>query len=186
MIGEHKPPPPPVLPTGASLQRQEAGSPGPAPRRGKGDSPPPSGPRYYRFYHRTTGIIHPSQFSVDGPEPDECAARSAPPDHLPIVGRFDHLAQRIDLETGQVVDYQPPAPSADEHEWNATTKRWQLTAAAIERRGRREAALAQITALEGRTLRAMRELLCSPGDMAAQARLHSLEDQIRALRQELA
>lgn len=39
------------------------------------------------------------------------------------VGVFDHLSQKIDLETGEVVDYIPPQPS-ENHQWNAEKKRW--------------------------------------------------------------
>lgn len=46
-----------------------------------------------------------------------------------------------------VVDYQPPAPS-DAHEWNADTKRWQLTDAAKAAQHARAAALAEVGRLE--------------------------------------
>ena len=39
----------------------------------------------------------------------------------------DHLSQRLDLETGLIVDYQPPAPEGDEFtqfDWDAELKRW--------------------------------------------------------------
>ena len=44
-----------------------------------------------------------------------------------IDGLHDHLSRRVDLTTGQVVDYQPPAPPDTEHEtfaWDASIKRW--------------------------------------------------------------
>jgi hypothetical protein len=40
-----------------------------------------------------------------------------------VMGEFDALSQRVDLATGEVVAYQPPAPS-EHHAWNAGTKRW--------------------------------------------------------------
>jgi hypothetical protein len=40
-----------------------------------------------------------------------------------IMGAFDTLSQRVDTETGLVVDYQPPSPSLN-HEWDTVTKRW--------------------------------------------------------------
>lgn len=40
-----------------------------------------------------------------------------------IEGRYDHLSQRVDVNTGKVVDYQPPQPSPN-HKWDAITKRW--------------------------------------------------------------
>ncbi len=83
-----------------------------------------------------------------------------------------------------VVDYQPPAPSAD-HEWNAETKRWEISAAVQERQQRRQGALQSIAALEARQLRPVRELLRNPSDIAARARLDSIEEQIAALREQL-
>lgn len=43
------------------------------------------------------------------------------------LGRYDHLSQKVDLETGEVVDYQPSAPESDgllEWTWDAQSKRW--------------------------------------------------------------
>lgn len=40
-----------------------------------------------------------------------------------IVGVYDHLSQKVDLATGQVVDYQPPQPSSD-HVWDISSRRW--------------------------------------------------------------
>ncbi len=98
----------------------------------------------------------------------------------------DLRARLASLQGGAaiVVDYQPPAPSAD-HEWDADIKRWQLSAAVQERQGRRQSALQSIAALEARQLRSMRELLRDPTDIAARARLDSIEEQIAALREQL-
>ena len=40
-----------------------------------------------------------------------------------LLGEYDALAHRVDLETGEVIDYQPEQPS-DNHRWNAEIKRW--------------------------------------------------------------
>ena len=43
----------------------------------------------------------------------------------------DHLSQRLDLATGLIVDYQPPAPTGDEFTqwtWDTTSRRWQASA----------------------------------------------------------
>lgn len=82
--------------------------------------------KYYSFYHRETGVIHPRRFGTDDTTQVVC---NAPADHLVIEGHHDHLSKRVDITLGALIDYQPPAPSA-EHEWNADTKRWALTAAA--------------------------------------------------------
>jgi hypothetical protein len=76
-----------------------------------------------------------------------------------------------------VVDYQPPQPSI-EHEWNADTKRWQLTAAVQQRESDRRSALARIAELEGKQARAVREAVLS-GD---QSRLRAIEGEIAGLR----
>lgn len=46
------------------------------------------------------------------------------------VANFDWCAMRVDLATGRVVDYQPPAPLDNEfetHSWDAQAKRWVAT-----------------------------------------------------------
>lgn len=40
-----------------------------------------------------------------------------------MLGTYDHLSQRIDLESSTVIDYQPPQPS-ENHQWDADAKRW--------------------------------------------------------------
>jgi hypothetical protein len=81
-----------------------------------------------------------------------------------------------------LVDYQPPAPSAD-HEWDGETKRWRLSAATTAKAQARAAALVAIAALETQGIRPMRELtLGLPG---AQERLASIDSQIAALRASL-
>lgn len=46
------------------------------------------------------------------------------PDSAFILGEYDPLSQKVDLETGLVVDYQPPSPG-EGFTWNADTKRWE-------------------------------------------------------------
>lgn len=61
-----------------------------------------------------------------------------------VMGEYDALSQRIDVITGQVVDYQPPQPSSD-HAWDAEGKRWRYIKTdadiAAEVRARRDKAL---------------------------------------------
>jgi hypothetical protein len=40
-----------------------------------------------------------------------------------VLGHYDGLCQRVDVQTGEVVDYQPPRPSPN-HDWDEQTKRW--------------------------------------------------------------
>jgi hypothetical protein len=64
--------------------------------------------------------------TLSGPE----AAAQAHAQALGLVaieGQYDHLSQRVDLATGQVIDYQPPAPADTAlatHRWDADTRRW--------------------------------------------------------------
>jgi hypothetical protein len=104
--------------------------------------------------------------------PEGCAA---------MEGQFDPLSQRVDLETGQVVDYVPPAPDGD-HEWDAQTKRWHKRADVRARELQRARALEQIAELEGRASRPMRELWINPANEAARRRLAEIEAQIAGLR----
>ena len=101
---------------------------------------------------------------------------ATPEGHATIEGRFDRFSQRIDISTGQVVDYQPPAPDAD-YEWNG--KRWQPSAAAIAREAARRADLQRIAELEGSQHAVMRALLL--GDESAKPKLQAIHDELAAL-----
>ena len=90
-------------------------------------------------YDKATGlftgvVIVGNAQAVDQNTPDGCGV---------VDGQRDHLRQRVDLATGQVVDWQPPAPPADEWQtwdWNADNRRWISipTRAAIAKRVRAE------------------------------------------------
>lgn len=127
--------------------------------------------KHYRYYDEATGLFHSA--TVKATDPKDALA-GIPAGHRIIEGEFDHLSQRVEISTGQIVDYQPPQPSQD-HEWNPETKRWQLCAAAE----RRQSALVQIAALEATQPRAIREALLGRGGLD---RLREIDDQIAALR----
>lgn len=72
-----------------------------------------------------------------------------PAGYAAIEGVADWQAQRVDLETGALVDWQPPAPSDDAMRtwgWDAQARRWQPTpttaAIAAEVRAERDQRLA--------------------------------------------
>jgi hypothetical protein len=130
--------------------------------------------RHASFYHKDTGIF--SGYHVHTDEPG--IALNTPPDHVAIEGAHDHLSKRVDLTTGEVIDYQPSAPSPD-HEWNADTKRWQLSAAALGKIAAKSAALARIAALEASQHAVLRKALL--GDPAALAQLAAIDGEIVAL-----
>lgn len=136
----------------------------------------------YGFYHRETGLLANVVFSTD--DENAMLANNTPADHIAIEGHHDSLSKRVDIATGQVIDYQPPAPSAD-HEWNAETKRWQLNAAVTAKAQARAAALAAIAILEGQSMRPMRELALGIGILGARSRLAAINSQIASLRKSL-
>ena len=54
-------------------------------------------------------------------------AAQTPAGMLAVEGRHDHLARRLNLQTGMVEAYQPPAPADDDLRtwaWDAEAERW--------------------------------------------------------------
>ena len=80
--------------------------------------------RQWCFYAAETGRLSAGTLSLPaGVNPND----NAPAGHLAIEGRFDWLSQRVDLATGQVVDFVPPAPADTPdatHAWDDATRRW--------------------------------------------------------------
>lgn len=113
---------------------------------------------------------------------DDLLDANTPSGHAALIGRYDNLSQRVDIASGEVIDYQPPAPSAD-HEWNADTKRWQLAAAAQSKIDNHNAAMTGIARLEAAQHRAVRELAL--GRPAAAERLMAIDAEIVSLRSQL-
>lgn len=128
------------------------------------------------FYHKETGLFSGKLLTVTD---DTSVELNTPTGHAAMDGAFDSLSQSVDIETGEVIDYQPPSPSVD-HEWNAATKRWQLTVAAQSKIDDHAASMVTITGSELRSLRALREFaLGLPG---AEDRLKAIEAEIVAAR----
>lgn len=115
----------------------------------------------WHFYDLATGIFTGRSF---GPTEDGCVNGSCFPGEGAKCDVAGWESQRVDVETDQVVDYQPPAPDAD-HEWihddaqGNRVRRWVLKPDAVERRNRRSMAIARIAELERKQERAMREHL---------------------------
>ena len=111
---------------------------------------------YVQFYDATTGLfsgvsIHTNLTSAKAIK--AFIAENTPPGHGSYVGYVDPLSQKMDLATGKLVDYRPPAPSS-KHEWNPTSRRWQRSVGL-----KRSAALARIAELEAGQHRTVRETL---------------------------
>jgi hypothetical protein len=73
----------------------------------------------YNPYSVETGLFTGVQIEC----PDSQVDANTPEGHSCLIGEFDYLSQRVNVGTGEVVDYQPPAPS-DDHAWDAGIKRW--------------------------------------------------------------
>ena len=92
--------------------------------------------------------------------PPGWAGAEVPAGLIAIEGRHDHRCRRVDLATGEVVPWQPPAPPDDVLQtwaWDATAERWVSapTLAAVARDVRAERARRMADA-DWVTLRAMR------------------------------
>jgi hypothetical protein len=81
----------------------------------------------YHLYDAATGLFVGQTFHTNDTDPVAAAAfakANTPEGHAVYEGHVtDHSVQKVDIATGALIDYQPPAPSAD-HEWNPAAKRW--------------------------------------------------------------
>ena len=136
--------------------------------------------RTVSFYDAATGQILGATFTG----PDHAIELNTPAGCLAIEGEHDHLSRRVDLETGEVVDWQPPAPDED-HEWNPERKRWLKRPEVVAAEQADQSARAQIAAAELAQLRPLRELLLNPNDAQARTRLQQLEETIAAARPQI-
>jgi hypothetical protein len=141
---------------------------------------PPPIMRVMSFYHKVSGLFHARHLmSSDA----KSIALNTPDDHIAIDGdHYDRLSQRIDIQTGKVIDLLPEQPSAD-HEWNATDRRWQIKPEVTARAESRRHAIHRITQLEMSGVRSLRELAL--GEAKAADRLRALDAEIAALRKSL-
>jgi hypothetical protein len=141
---------------------------------------PPPIMRVMSFYHKVSGLFHARHLmSSDA----KSIALNTPDDHIAIDGdHYDRLSQRIDIQTGKVIDLVPEQPSAD-HEWNATDRRWQIKPEVTAREESRRHAIQRITQLEMSGVRSLRELAL--GEAKAADRLRALDAEIAALRKSL-
>lgn len=126
----------------------------------------------YVFYSEQTGVLHPTVKNV----PDRLVAMNTPAGFIALAhATADPGKHKIDISTKQLMSYQPPSPGP-EYEWDAAISQWKLGAPAIAR----NAALAQIRALEASQPRAVRE--AALGMPEGITRLKAIEAQIAALR----
>lgn len=128
------------------------------------------------FYDTATGRLTGDSYvgaDLEGNTPAGCAA---------VEGVEDWQAQRVDLETGAVVAWQPPAPGDDALRtwaWDASARRWlpSPTAAAVAAEVRQERDQ-RLAACDWVTLRAIDLAQPLPTDWAAyRAALRAVPDQ---------
>lgn len=118
---------------------------------------------------------------------EEHARASAGPGCDIRAGDFDHLSQRVDLESGGVVDYMPECPGAD---YEFIERRWSMTPAAAARQRRVTQINAELAAIDLKLIRALGELAddgyLEPVDKSKlRARVTDLNIQKGTLRAEL-
>lgn len=137
--------------------------------------------RHVTFYHKESGKLHGLTVLVSD---DSAIANNTPPDHIPLdqppIGMHDPLSQRVDVETGKVIDFIPPAPS-DQHEWNPNSKRWVLSAAAQARNSAARAAAARLHELISQQHSFVRRLILDPTDASARTALAAIDAEANSL-----
>ncbi len=126
------------------------------------------------FYHIETGLLTGQKYHGND---QGFVDRTCVDGIASIAGDFDHLSQRIDLATLEVIDYQPPRPSVN-HEWSVDTKRWTLTPIASARQHDIANAKAAIAQLELSQQRPLREAMLNPNDGEARQRVANIDQQI--------
>lgn len=148
--------------------------------------------KVWSFYDPTTGLF--TGHVLSGSDND--LAANLPENLAAIQGRYDRLSQRVNVETQQVEDWQPPQPD-DDHEWRAEAPdaptraeqrwRWVKKADVVERERRAAQAQAKINDMERSAARAMREaLLLLLPESPERQRLTEVEQRIASLRGDLA
>jgi hypothetical protein len=112
---------------------------------------------HVHIYSLETGLFTGQAHHTSAKHPSAVATfidASTPAGHGAYVGKYvDYLSKKVDVQTGLLVEYQPPQPSR-KHTWNPDAKRWQ-----IKNREQRDITLARIAQLESSTHRAVRETL---------------------------
>lgn len=139
-----------------------------------------------RFYDETTGIF--TGAIVNHSDPEQL---KPPPGHKAFEGECHEMhAKRVDVSTGELVDWQPPAPSAD-HEWDDSTKRWKPNQAMVDRQAHHAHAHGRIRQLADTERHLIRKLIltATSGPQSApiakaRAELQAIEDEIAGLQRD--
>ena len=129
------------------------------------------------FYHKDTGLFNGIQFLTSD---ESTVALNTPPDHIAIEGHHDCLSRRVDVDTGNVIPYQPPQPT-EHHVWRNGIERWVLSDERQSALDAHKRALSTIANLETLQNRFMREHLLGSNPQALD-RMKAIEDEIVELR----
>lgn len=142
------------------------------------------------FYRLETGLFTGDTF--DGS--DERVAANTPEGCAAFEGLIDHLSRRVDVKSGELVDWRPEPPPADEWctwRWDDTLRRYvaEPTAAALKRDAAAPV-LAQLAALDLAAIRPLVEISVAMASATevpvdAKAALSGINEQKVALRQAL-
>jgi hypothetical protein len=120
----------------------------------------------YCIFDTATGLFKGKLSLQDGAQ----LAANVPAGCGAIHGDHDIYASRVDVQTGEVIEYIPPAPEPEsDHEWNPDSRRWTVQPASIERSTQRAIAVAELEALDRKQARAAAELLLDAKDATARA-----------------
>lgn len=132
----------------------------------------------YAIYRLSDGVVI-KHFTG----PAKLLERNTPSGCAAIEGEVDALSQRVDPQTLEVVDYQPPQPSID-HEWRLNVlngrPRWVKRDDVVTYERDQALARETIAAIETGQIRTIREALL--GDATAIDRLIAQEPEIAAAR----
>lgn len=143
----------------------------------------------WSFYSKQTGLFRGTVFV--GPE--SLLPANTPEDHAAIEGVFNPSAHRVDLATGEVIDWTAPQPPADElteFGWDPDRKRWlpKPTLKALKLRSA-DRVKVDIERIEAGQARALRDLALASDDASrasALARLQQVETRVARRRERLA
>lgn len=144
----------------------------------------------YAFYDPKTGLLLDARVMLA----DSQLEANTPPGFVALEGHFDHLQQRVDVATGEVVDYQPPAPLDDEDRtwsWDTEQRRWLASPTlASLKRGQSAQIRGAMAMLEVDQARPLRECAIAYAngtvpDRAALEQLEAIDAQMREHRDRL-
>jgi hypothetical protein len=142
----------------------------------------------WSFCDSATGALLGRTFSGS----ESALAANTPEGAMAVEGVHDHMSCRVDTATGEVVDYVPPQPAADDKRtwaWDTGTRRWVETKTLL---GEQERVVATIQRgfepLMSMQARPVREIAVATAKGVAPleesvTRIQQIEDRAAALRQ---